>query len=79
MARIFYFRQANVDKMQDNVSNIDRVQLLNCKNEKWDRFKGVILEAHDVIYPKGKESPLKKRSPQWMNKPYGQFDRQKTV
>uniref|UniRef100_A0A0E9PCG4 Uncharacterized protein n=1 Tax=Anguilla anguilla TaxID=7936 RepID=A0A0E9PCG4_ANGAN len=49
-------------KFQQDVSNIDWVQLLNCKsmNEKWDRFKTVILEAQCKFIPKVRKGKLKK-------------------
>lgn len=69
-SRIFNFRRANFKKMRAYLSNINWAQLLDCRtvNEKWGRFKEVILDAQCRFIPKVRKSKLKKRSPQWINK-----------
>ena len=46
------------------------MQFLDCKsvNEKWGRFKRVILDVQDKLIPKVRKKNLRKQSPQWMNK-----------
>uniref|UniRef100_A0A0E9XX52 Uncharacterized protein n=1 Tax=Anguilla anguilla TaxID=7936 RepID=A0A0E9XX52_ANGAN len=46
-ARVLNFRQAHFSKILADLSNIDWVQLLDCKtvNKKWDRFKRIIRDT----------------------------------
>ena len=65
--------------MRLNLGTIDWELVLNCRtvNEKWGRFKRVILNAQCQFIPKVQKGKLRKRSPQWMNKAIRKSSRKK--